>query len=205
LQRASQKLGGEAARAAIYTKKGNSPRGHDHRTRWGELFDTIVSNTGTLENHTSISAQPPYSTAPGDAEKVTLGEAHTKGVMILNDCLGNCRFPTGLDLALFTDVLNAVTGWSLNQKEAQEIGLRVVNLMKVYNLRAGIGRDKDAPSERYGSTPVDGPAAGISIKPDLERMLRLYYIEMGWDPETSKPLPETLRRLGLEYVIQDIW
>jgi len=84
----------------------------------GELFDTIVSNTGTLENHTSISAQPPYSTTPGDAEKVTLGEAHTKGVMILNDCLGNCRFPTGLDLALFTDVLNAVTGCSLNQKEA---------------------------------------------------------------------------------------
>ncbi len=205
VMRASHKLGGEAARAAIYTKKGNSPRGHDHRTRWGELFDTIVSNTGTLENHTSISAQPPYSTAPGEAEKVTLGEAHTKGVMILNDCLGNCRFPTGLDLALFTDVLNAVTGWSLNQKKAQEIGLRVVNLMKVYNLRAGIGRDKDAPSERYGSTPVDGPAAGISIKPDLERMLRLYYSEMGWDPETSKPLPETLRRLGLEYVIQDIW
>ena len=205
VMRASQKLGGEAARAAIYTKKGNSPRGHDHRTRWGELLDTIVSNTGTLENHTSISALPPYSTAPGEAEKVTLGEARTKGVMILNDCLGNCRFPTGLDLALFTEVLNAITGWSLSQREAQDVGVRTVNMMKVYNLRAGIGRDKDAPSERYGSTPVDGPSAGISIQPDLEGMLRLYYTEMGWDPETSKPLPETLRQLGLDTIIQDIW
>lgn len=205
VMRASQKLGGEAARAAIYTKKGNSPRGHDHRTRWGELFDTVVSNTGTLENHTSISALPPYSSEAGKAEEVTLGEARTKGIMILNDCLGNCRFPTGLDLSLFTDLLNAVTGWSLKQNEAQDIGLRIVNLMKVYNIRAGIGRDKDAPSERYGSAPLDGPTVGISIQPELEGMLKLYYTEMGWDPETSKPMPETLRRLGLDDIIYDIW
>ena len=203
IMRASIEIGGEAARAAIYTLKGNSPRGHDHRTRWGEMFDTIVSSTGTLENHVSISGLPPYSGGPGEPVKVALGEARTKGVMILNDSLGNCRFPTGLDLALFTDALNAVTGWDMTQEEAQNVGLRAVNLMKVYNLRVGIGRDKDAPSERYGSTPVDGPTAGVSIQPDLDDMLRRYYTEMGWDPETSKPLAETLRNLGLEHIIED--
>lgn len=205
IMKASQKIGGEAAKAAIYTLKGNTPRGHDHRTRWGEMFDTIVSSTGTLENHVSISGQPPYSQLAGHPEKVSDGEALTKGVMILNDSLGNCRFPTGLDLGLFTDALNAVTGWDLTQEEVKNVGLRAVNLMKVFNLKAGIGRELDAPSERYGSTPIDGPNKGIGIRPVLESMLRNYYRLMGWDEETSKPLPETLRKLGLEHVIKDIW
>ncbi len=203
IMRASQKIGGEAAKAAIYTLKGNAPRGHDHRTRWGEMFDTVVSNTGTLENHVSISGLPPYSSWAGHPEEVSDGEALTKGVMILNDSLGNCRFPTGLDLALFTEALNAVTGWEFTQGEANNVGLRAVNLMKVFNLRAGIGRELDAPSERYGSTPVDGPNKGVGIKPVLEPMLRNYYRLMGWDEETSEPLPDTLRKLGLEYVIGD--
>lgn len=186
IMRASQELGGKAAEAAIYTMKGNAPRGHDHRTRWGELFDTIVSNTGTLENHVSISGLPPYSGIAGNPDKVVEGEALTKGVMILNDSLGNCRFPTGLDLQLFTDVLNAVTGWGFTGEEAKEVGLRAVNLMKVFDLRAGIGREKDAPSQRYGSTHSDGPYKDIGIKPHLDSMLRKYYRLMGWDEETSK-------------------
>jgi len=204
IMRASQEIGGEAAKAAIYTLKGNAPRGHDHRTRWGEMFDTIVSNTGTLENHVSISGQPPFSSWAGHPDEVSDGEAITKGVMLLNDSLGNCRFPTGLDLTLFTDTLNAVTGWDYSEEEANNVGLRAVNLMKVFNLRAGIDRELDAPSERYGSTPVDGPNKGIGIKPVLEPMLRNYYRLMGWDEETSEPLPETLKSLDLGYLIKDL-
>ena len=32
-----------------------------------------------------------------------------------------------------------------------------------------------------------------------------FYKRNGWDVATSKPLPETLKKLGLEYVIPDIW
>jgi hypothetical protein len=28
---------------------------------------------------------------------------------------------------------------------------------------------------------------------------------MGWDEETGKPLPETLKRYGLEYAIAELW
>ena len=41
------------------------------------------------------------------SKEVATGEALNKEVMILNDSLGNCLFPTGLDLALFTKALNA--------------------------------------------------------------------------------------------------
>ena len=36
-------------------------------------------------------------------------------------------------------------------------------------------------------------------------MRRCYYEALGWDQETGKPLPETLKSLGLEHVISDIW
>src|SRR5512139_3942129 len=42
-------LGGEALNCAVYTQKGASPRGHDHRGLWTELMDTCLSNTGTIE------------------------------------------------------------------------------------------------------------------------------------------------------------
>jgi aldehyde:ferredoxin oxidoreductase len=35
-------------------------------------------------------------------------------------------------------------------------------------------------------------------------MLETYYGEMGWDPATGKPLPETLRALDLEDLIADL-
>ena len=32
-----------------------------------------------------------------------------------------------------------------------------------------------------------------------------YYRQMGWDEQTGKPLPETLRALDLEELIPDFW
>jgi len=201
--RASQKIGGEAAKAAIYTSKGNSPRGHDHRTSWEEMFDTVVSNTGTIETHTILSAQPPYNAGAGNPQGTTEGVALTKGILTFVDCLGNCRFPSGLDHALLTEAASAVTGWDLTLGETKNIGLRAVNLMKIFNLRAGITRELDVPSERYGSTPVDGPSKGTSIMPHWDSMLSNYYKLMGWDEKTGKPLPATLRKLGLRHILKE--
>jgi len=50
IKAAAEKVGGEAVNMAIYTKKGNIPRGHDHRTKWWEFFDTCVSESATLQN-----------------------------------------------------------------------------------------------------------------------------------------------------------
>jgi aldehyde:ferredoxin oxidoreductase len=204
VMRASQQIGGDAANAAIYTMKGNSPRGHDHRTAWGEMFDTAVSSTGTIETHTMLSAQPPYKAGAGNPQGTSDGVALTKGIMIFVDSLGNCRFPSGLNLALLTEAAAAVTGWDLTQEETKNVGLRAVNLMKIFNLRAGITKELDAPSARYSSTPVDGPTKGVSVHPHWDTMLKNYYKLMGWDEETGKPLPDTLRNLDIGHVIKDV-
>jgi aldehyde:ferredoxin oxidoreductase len=36
-------------------------------------------------------------------------------------------------------------------------------------------------------------------------MLDVFYREMGWDKASGKPLPQTLKKLGLEEVSRDLW
>ncbi len=202
VKRASEKVGGEAAKAAIYTMKGNTPRGHDHRTRWAEMFDTCVSNTSTIETH--MSAMGPGAQGPENPMEVSTEVARTKGLMQLEDSVGTCRFNTRMNNVYISEAVAAATGWNFTAEEGKRVGLRAVNLMRAYNLRVGIGAEYDRPSTRYGSTPVDGPTVGISILPHWDAMLRNYYGLMGWDTETGIPLPETLEELGLGYVVKDM-
>jgi aldehyde:ferredoxin oxidoreductase len=202
--RAAKYVGMEATKIAIHTLKGNTPRGHDHRAMWFELFDTCVSNLGTIEAHGMsapyklLGLAPTYD--PFDPEAISTMVAKTKGAMLFEDSLVTCRFQTGGQLDLLCQAVNAATGWNMDVKEAMAVGKRAVNLARAFNLRNGIGAELDAPSMKYGSTPLGGPIAGRGIMPHWDNMLRNYYNLMGWD-EKGRPLPETLRSLGLDFVI----
>ena len=204
VKRASQRLGGEAPNLAIYTKKGNTPRGHDHRTRWYEMFDTCVSNTGTIEVQLGDLGMTKL-VGPARPMEISAAVAKTKGMMPFEDSLGVCRFNTKLNLELLSQAISAVTGWDFTPEEANTAGRRIVNLLRAFNIRHGLTPDLEYPSPRYGSTPVDGPSKGISIMTYWEQMLDNYYKLMGWDRKTGKPLPETLKKLSLDYVIKDLW
>jgi len=207
IMRASRSLGGEAATLAIYTHKGNTPRGHDHRGRWFEMFDTSVSNTGTIEAGPPVLPQE-LGLKEGDpykGEDVSTFVAKTKGRMVFEDCLGTCRFCTRTELKLVTKALNAATGWDMGADEAMDVGRRAVNLLRAFNVRHGITTEGERPSLRYGSVPVDGPVKNKGIGPEWDAMLDNYYQLMGWDRQTGKPLPETLRKYGLEQQVKDLW
>jgi aldehyde:ferredoxin oxidoreductase len=209
VKRASEKMGRSSSDLAVYTLKGATPRGHDHRGmgRWGEMFDTCLSNTSTIEATFGAGYPPQLGVPPVvDAfspEEVSTVNAKINGWRQFEDCLGTCRFCTP-DALLTVESLNAVTGWNLTVADAMTIGRRIVNLLRVFNFRHGLKPELEAPSARYGSTPVDGPCKGKSIRPHWPGMVRNYYKLMGWDENTGKPLPETLRSLGLEDLIKDI-
>ena len=208
VMRAAWHKGGEATTSAIHTLKGNTPRSHDHRAMWLELFDTCVSNTGTLETQSKapyklLGLSETYDTF--DYEMISTVEAKIKGAMIFEDSMVTCRFQTATALELICQAVNAATGWDMDFQEAMIVGRRAVNLARAFNWRQGIGAGLDAPSSRYGSTPFDGMAEGRGIMDNWDDMLHNYYNLMGWDEKTGKPLPETLRSLGLEYVIPHLW
>ena len=79
-----------------------------------------------------------------------------------------------------------------------KVGRRVVNMMRLYNLKVGLTPDKETPSARYCSQSVDGPNKDKPITPHWEKMLDNYYQLMGWDRKTGRPLPETIKELALE-------
>jgi len=203
VMRAAQQVGEEASKLAIHTLKGNTPRGHDHRVQWLEMFDTCVSNTGTLEAHSKapyklLGLPETYDTF--NPEVISTVDAKIKGAMLFEDSLVTCRYQTATALDLLCQAVNSVTGWDMDFQEAMQVGRRAVNLARVFNLRNGIKAELDRPSMRYGSTPLDGRAAGRPTMFHWDKMLQNYYNLMGWD-ENGKPLPETLKSLGLESVI----
>jgi aldehyde:ferredoxin oxidoreductase len=199
--RAAQKIGGEAPNFAIHTMKGNTPRGYDHRGFWTEYFDKITSNIGTIESRPF----PMVRAGVPKPEDIVAIAASGKWRMSFEDTLGTCRFATLAEPHVLVEAVKAVTGWEFSEKEAENVGLRILNLFRAFNYRHGHSRELETPSPRYGSTPVDGPAAGKSILPVLDGMLDDYYRRMGWDEKTGKPLPQTLEKLGLGHVITDIW
>jgi aldehyde:ferredoxin oxidoreductase len=93
----------------------------------------------------------------------------------------------------------------MDHNDAMRIGKRAVNLARTFNLLAGISAKLDAPSPRYGSTPIDGKAAGMGIMEHWDKMLKSYYSAMGWDENTGIPLPETLKKLGIGDAIAKLW
>lgn len=199
----------EARRLAIYTKKGNTPRAHDHRAMWRMMLDTCVSDTGTDAASTG-NVRPEHAGLPGDVdffspEVTAIMVARSMDRMPLEDSLVMCRFNcAGIDMGYLAEILKAITGWDTTKEEVSAVGYRIVNLLRAYNIREGLTADQEMPSPRYGSAPIDGPFQGISIEPVWKQTVSRYYDLMGWDVRTGKPLPETLERLGLEHVIKDI-
>jgi aldehyde:ferredoxin oxidoreductase len=144
----------------------------------------------------------PAPTDPFSHEEVVSVNAKFNGIRQFDDCLGTCRIAS-TDPKLQLECLNAVTGWQLSLEDAFTVGRRVVNQLRMFNLRHGLKRADERPSKRYGSVPIDGPAKGKDIMEKWEEMLDDYYDQMGWDRE-GKPLPSTLRDLGLDELVEDL-
>jgi aldehyde:ferredoxin oxidoreductase len=207
VKRASEKLGGEAPKMGVYVLKGATPRGHDHRAVWAEMLDTCVSATGTIQSASRLTSPgyfglPPVTNTFSPWE-VAGANALMEGWFVFLDSLSICRFIT-LNPQLTLDCVNAITGRDFTLAEAQKIGRRSINQLRLFNLRHGLDPALEAPSPRYGSTPADGPAQGKAIAPHFEWMKSFYFQLMGWEPKTGKPLPHTLKSLGLERLIPDL-
>jgi aldehyde:ferredoxin oxidoreductase len=204
VMRAAHQVGGESINCAVHSMKGNTPRGHDHRCAWSELFITSISNSGTLEERAFLIEL-------FDPKEIIKTVVADMGAMYFEDSMGICWFNMGLpgrvsqDKTLILQALKAATGLDLTWEDSLKVGRRAVNLMRAFNYRHGITAESDKPSPRYGSEPAGGPAKGKSIMVHWDNMMKDYYALMGWDTERGIPLPETLKALGLEEVIDDIW
>jgi aldehyde:ferredoxin oxidoreductase len=208
VMRAAERIGGEARDCAVYTQRGATPRGHDHRARWSEMMDTCLSTTGSLEATSGGGPRPEIFgfnpvQDPFDPKEAVDSNVLVNGYRIFEESLGICYFNT-VDPMLTIDCVNAATGWALDLRAAINTGLRTIHRLRMFNMRENQDIRRESPSKRYGSAPLDGPCAGKDVSPYWEEMRQRYYRGMGWDDQTGWPLPETLRKFQLEELISDL-
>jgi aldehyde:ferredoxin oxidoreductase len=208
VKRAAEKLGGPAKDCAIYLEKGATPRGHDHRGRWDELLDTATSGTATMETGNPVhptEVGQPARISQFDGEAVAKYVAGLRGRRNFEDSLGICIFTTRTRLENICRALSAATGWVYTLDEAIRFGRRTAAINRAVSLRCGLTPAMERPSTRYGSTPVDGPAKGQSVMAQWDKMIEVWYRDVGYDRKTGKPLPQTLKDLGLEWLSKELW
>lgn len=101
------------------------------------------------------------------------------------------------------DFLNAAMGTSWTPEDLITIGDRIATLRLAFNLREGLkNADLKVPGRILGFPPLKaGATKGVQV--DIETQQREYFAEMGWSPD-GVPTAETLRRLGLDFVVPDL-
>jgi aldehyde:ferredoxin oxidoreductase len=208
--RAAEAIGGDAPNIGVYIKTGAAPRGHDHRVRWEEMLDVATSSTSTVDSCNALVPPSlvdiPPAVDPFNPDEVARLVAGVKGRRTLEDSLVICCFPCRLcDSKFLMDALNAVTGWAWDKEQVPKFGHMVSNLLRCFDIKHGRNKNAEQPSPRYCSTPAEGPGKIFSVASCWEQMRDKFYDYMGWDKETGRPLPETLRRVGLDELVQDIW
>ncbi|MBT3254885.1 MAG: aldehyde ferredoxin oxidoreductase family protein [Deltaproteobacteria bacterium] len=120
----------------------------------------------------------------------------------LPSCVYMIRGLMGIDMGIWRELYTTCTGVETTADEFIRAGERIVNLERAYIVREGFRRKDDTVPRRMLEEPI--PERHIPpIGKNLDIMLDDYYDQRGWDRETAIPKEETLRRLGLDEVIDD--
>jgi aldehyde:ferredoxin oxidoreductase len=144
------------------------------------------------------------------ADMVIYGEHYSA----VTDSLGICKFSTIEEYSLLPDDIAAglnALGIETTGAALLEIGERIVNLERLYNVREGFARADDYLPRRFTAEPLElrasetdaltgktrlGNVIRIGRIDDFDTMLDRYYRLRGWD-SAGRPTAATLARLGL--------
>ena len=112
------------------------------------------------------------------------------------DSCGLCLFTSfALNIDDYAEMFSAITGKAHTGAQILELGDRIWNLERVWNLKAGINPSEDKLPKRLMEEAIpEGPSKGHKSR--LAEILPLYYKERGWD-EKGIPTPEKLKALGI--------
>jgi aldehyde:ferredoxin oxidoreductase len=121
-----------------------------------------------------------------------------------------CQFVFGpawqlLGMKDLADVISAVHGEETTVDDLMTLGARRLNMLRAFNAREGITRERDTLPKRLFTPLEGGPSNGKSVdREEFEAALEIYYEKAGWDPITGNPTAETLDGLGLSWLKVDL-
>ena len=140
-----------------------------------------------------------------DANKAKFA-LETQKFYSMMDTLCLCQFAWGPAWQLYgpeelVEFCKYGVGWDTSIEELQEIGERRINMMRIFNEKAGFTRaDDKLPKKAF--IPIhygEGEVAAITEE-EFEAAMDAYYDLAGWDKATGAPTAETKARLGLDWI-----
>ncbi len=169
---------------------------HDWMIEEGMASDLYMGRLALLDMPNRL---PALSLGP---EKVNFAYL-TEVFYSMLDTLELCQFVWGPAWTLYgptetVDFVRAVTGWDVSLDELMRVGMRRLNLMRVFNAREGFDRQQDKlPKKFFKALKGTGPTAGVAIShEEFEAALDEYYRLAGWTP-VGIPTQATLQRLDI--------
>lgn len=102
------------------------------------------------------------------------------------------------------DQLAAVTGHEYDMQAIIDTGVRIFTMRHAFNLREGINPlERNMPARLIGDPPLkEGNVKDITV--DYKTLATEFLQELGWDTKTTVPTEDTLRRLGMDFLIDDM-
>ena len=222
-RKAAQKIG-KGAEYYSMTIKGQQPGSMDPRVlaAWG--FSYAVGNRGGDHLRTHLVCE--YMFTPEEMEKYVGTAAASdrfgwhvakadlvvwsENMRTISNCMEHCTYfnrgAPRLYVEFPVDALRAVTGLDWTYEKLVECAHRIITLERAFNVREGFSRKDDYLPERFYKEPLTkGPGRGKVVPRDhWEKLLDRYYTLRGWDTKTGWPTRETLEKLGLKYVADQL-
>ncbi|OGS43411.1 MAG: hypothetical protein A3K76_02890 [Euryarchaeota archaeon RBG_13_57_23] len=99
----------------------------------------------------------------------------------------------------------AVTGVSSSEEHLRQVGRKIWNLTRAFNVREGFSRKDDTMPERLEKEPLpEGKTKGKNLpKADFEKMLSEYYKLWNWDDQ-GRPTKKSLQEAGLGDIVNKL-
>jgi aldehyde:ferredoxin oxidoreductase len=126
--------------------------------------------------------------------RTALADSPTMCVFLMDMAVADFMFENTANL------MEAATGLTYTPEEVHQVGERINNLARIFNIKAGFTRADDDLPERLKTEPIpDGPSKGELIsQKDLDFMLDEYYDARGWGRD-GVPTRAKLEQLRLGY------
>ena len=133
----------------------------------------------------------------------------SENLITVFNCTGLCIRPPVLGTVgphLISKLYRALTGIEASPSDIMEVGERVWNMQKVFNVAEGERRDDYKFPLRFYEEPIKGgPYSGRKLdKEVIDKLLTKYFELRGWDVETGRPRLEKLSSLGIDYLYKRI-
>ncbi len=209
---AAQEIGRGAERYAVHVK-GMTPAPLDARPVKVYNFRYAVGPRGA--DHLRISCPGGYALDQLPILEAAERLRYWQGVVAVPDLMGLCKFAytyytENPDIALHRTLeivpalYTAATGFELTQEQLLEASVRVTNVERAHNCRLGLTSADDTLPPRFTEDPMpEGPSKG-KVYDILEPMKEAWYTVQGWNTETGIPKQETLEKLGLADIAEDL-